>query len=339
MVDLTARLESIRELKAQYGIGSQSALRYLKVQDTMIGLADDVSARLSDEGLDYHPSVREISNLCEALRGSVKFTLDLQSEMRAVLALGRLAKDHHVESADPRQGMIESRTKGDHFSSPAGLFDVKWNLDYASMLVNFYRAMQLCGRTGRAFNAVMFNFISGKQAFLTGADGRQYTLNEICENDSFLAHEGRIPGDMLEEFVEAVKEKMSVAKAGIFGAGLKIDGLTEEEGKFLLQSGAYERAVREKTLHRMDTERRLALNELMQYVDFLKDHSAQELVDTRLSALGAQLDKRRELLRKVDGQSGAAFITERQKELVAQSSYYIRAIRQNRKWLENVLSN
>src|SRR3989338_7418253 len=60
---LRNRMEAVRELKAEYGIGSQDALRYLKIRERYQILKDKVAQVLESEGSPCRLTVRETENI------------------------------------------------------------------------------------------------------------------------------------------------------------------------------------------------------------------------------------------------------------------------------------
>ena len=65
--NLRSRVEAVKELKAEYGIGTQDALAYLRISSDHEELRKDIFNQLAREGVGYRPSGREVSNLCGAV--------------------------------------------------------------------------------------------------------------------------------------------------------------------------------------------------------------------------------------------------------------------------------
>ena len=61
--NLRSRLEAVKELKAEYGIGTQDALAYIRDQDSHRKLREDLITVLKTDRVAYRPGLREVQNV------------------------------------------------------------------------------------------------------------------------------------------------------------------------------------------------------------------------------------------------------------------------------------
>ena len=86
---LQGRLEEIKQLKAEYGIGSLDAWRYLKSQEFYAALRDEIVNALHATNLTYRPTLRELANLCQDVQFEVQKTLHAWSCERTLATRGK----------------------------------------------------------------------------------------------------------------------------------------------------------------------------------------------------------------------------------------------------------
>ena len=246
--NLRSRLEAVKELKAEYGIGTRDALEYLRISSDHEELRKDIFNQLAKEGVGYRPSGREVSNLCGV------------TELLEV------------------EGLPKNTTK-------------QYNREF---ILEYCRQMD---RTGDNKTSIAVATVTATNGCVSGTEVIEF-LNNDC------------------------------LKSVLFSR----DSETWEELNYLYQVDSrirqYFVAEREKTLGRLEVERRIALSTAIE---------ASQTVDSNeiLLTPGQMIDK---TLNYVD-QTGRLARAAQNQGLLRQYKYTRRAIIKNRKWLEKVLGN
>ncbi|MBI1972447.1 hypothetical protein HYS50_00395 [Candidatus Woesearchaeota archaeon] len=329
MSKLLSLLDACKELKAEYGIGTKDAYQYLKIRNTYRGLRDEVAKELAKQKIQYHPTERKVSNVCS------KINADLKTIFRDILD----------EDVDVKQYT-------DHLQSIISKEDKQLCIPYKEILIK-YCAYAMTEAPDQAYRHMVKDLLKNHQ-FLdeSGLIFFSITLNNIRDLPSLenlIKEDMRIrenhlnemqqllgmkdgPREKYLEFLEWINEGQEVIWYGTFDP----TGITLEEQAYLFQLGCgidssekspYERALQEKTLRKLETERRIALQEMILYKHTNVENAIKD-VDKMISNGVQDLPKYQEF---PDLQSRLKFSINRFR-------YLSQAIKKNRKWLETVLS-
>jgi len=115
-------------------------------------------------------------------------------------------------------------------------------------------------------------------------------------------------------------------------AQFNVGGVTAQERLFLLNNTAnYDRAVKERTLNRLETERGISLNQVMVNG---KGTSPSEFVQYTIGFVEEKLGDSRKRYVVLEGTPYG----DREKTLIDKRLYILRALKRNRKWLEERVS-
>ncbi|MBI2451805.1 hypothetical protein HYV50_01865 [Candidatus Pacearchaeota archaeon] len=348
--ELEGKLEAIKELKAEYGIGSREAWNYLKVRQEYTQLADKIAQELKKEGLSYRPSYREISNLCGRAEEHLRLTLEDISEALAIKEK-RFPRDQIVV---PYAKILQRGTLAYLENQNFPDMDIvvnRWKFDYEKFIKNFYRKLRETEDKKKAFNIAFRGIINGNDSYIEDESGKRLTLNEILENERLLlTNEPKFIEDM--EDAKIILERASSLLTWLAGESSDFSGVpfrvddfqeqTIEELEFLYgcysaEKNLYNRALREKSLGNIWIERRIALNKVITEAD--RKESPKEMIDDVLVNERKKLARTSRRLRGYISMEAPSVLIENGKELKAKRQYFIQAIISNRKWLEKVLSS
>jgi hypothetical protein len=247
---LEGKLEDIKFLKVEHGIGSKNAFDYLKSVEKYTELRDEVVERLKSEGVNYRPSVREViyrSSLCKLSyegRLNIKI-LESSSERESLPCLIRIPEyfEFGVHSLNNDE------------------VDMGLKLDYPSLLVKIYENYSESGHVGNEFYYAQ-PFLNFKSRKISANDFvREFEkglLGITKKSDSSYSKDLTIAGHALSHSLNLM---MLENEKGNFA---------RNEKHFLYQSG-YERAKEEMTLNRFEVERMIAFNRVVITPNILGD--------------------------------------------------------------------
>ena len=281
---LQGRLEEIKQLKAEYGIGSLDAWRYLKSQEFYAALRDEIVNALHITNLTYRPTLRELSNLCQDVQIEVQIALHAWSCECALANPGKHPQLQDILFCNPqinqhRDGyMITQKTPK------------PWMFDYRPFLICYYQLKDVYGDMNdpdllvRTFASAL----TSTHPYLKDDKGNRLTFSEVRKTDVLLTTDSdakRTKKQRPQQFERAMRQ--SAIDAFYFRYGNK-DNLTAENQfeigedmreseetaipmtkritneerlflyKFCTSDELYERAQRERTLGRIEIERRIA---------------------------------------------------------------------------------
>ena len=365
MNPIKSRLEEVKMLKAEYGISSENALRYLKIQDEYSGLRGDLIPILRREGIQYKPSVKEISNICnEAMDRLEK---DLFTSNKA--AFEQLEAEGKVNMRPvtcgvslPREtllfrGEVEPKSK-----------DLWWKFDYKAFLVEYARIRDETGSHFQAFSGVMKAVEEGDGRYFTGPEGR-FSYQEIASSPKYTSSAEEILDTQENEPIwDGLREKISqnpdmepndIIKS-LFAVVFTGEGVESKdeppfsserptmEERHLLHgqlygviNDLYGRAEREHTLGRLETERRIALAFVADAKREEQPHpgvSESERIDYILRSLDEKYRVLSESLATLARANSIDEDVSKRPQLV-RNRYTRRALITNRKWIEKLLDS
>lgn len=294
MTDLKSRLEAVKELKREYGIGSDLAHKYLKAHSEFSALRDEIVEELKNHKVNYSPSVREISNVCDTARHAIQDLVDLVM-------------------SDPEYNIRRySKTLESSYSHSLHPDDLVF--DYNALLLRYFKMLDSTKDPAISLMFSISHFIDSDHPYL--CDGRDKLSFSSLRNGKPVKDISIISGKIED-----------------FNPG----SVTDEERKFLMHSKTnYERAIKEKTLYRLETTRRIALNEMTMWTE---GDNIEERIKGKIENLKRRIAKCSDRIRQLTGFSGAGYLIGNDKHMIEEYRYKIRAIVENKKWLEKILSN
>ncbi len=315
MDNLEGKLEAVKMLKEEYGIGSQDAWNYLKAENYLSDLRKKYA-----EGTDL--SVRALGNFLERAAASLLHFADSQSQFN-----GNLVSQYGVKH------YYETEFVEDQYSKKLHINDEK----LVALFGAHYRNME-------PFTAFIRTLGEAIQHPEVIKDGQGRSLSDLIpskirqpedEEDAENLKEARSYVQFLINPSPARFEKLDDYSAGI----LDFNPDVEAPHTLLFLYGYndndfYERAVNEHTLNTFETQRRIALSYLARF-----DSPNEKKVPEAIDQLRESICKNAERQQKYADTSAPQFIAELWKKNMAKSKYVLRAIISNRSWLEKVLSH
>ncbi len=368
---LQGKLEEIKQLKTEYGIGSLDAWRYLKSQEFYTALRDDIVNALYATNLTYRPTLRELSNLCQYVQFEVQWAFRAWSYERASETRGKHPQLQDILFCNPQVNQYHDSDMNLQKTAQR-----TWMFDYQSFLIHYCQLKDVCRDMNDQdlFVKVFASALTSTHPYLTDDKGNRLTFSQVRKTDSLLITDsdaGRTKKQRPKQFERAIwqsvindfhflygnKDKLTAEDQFEIGEGMHEseeaaisirNRITHEEHLFLYKlytsDDSYKRAQRERTLGRIEIERRIALQEVLanEYIGGnIFGSSYQEKIEGALDVLKAHLSEIREKLKNQklwssdEVYSDVGFLG----ELEGESKYKLAALKKNRKWLEKVLSN
>jgi len=318
MSNLGDKLDSIRELKDQYGVSTKDAYRYLQVKGEYEALTKEVIKETKRRKIEYRPTQREVSNVC--------------SEIRFVI---------HSFIASLTEEPIDARSFSRKIDFPQEFRDDKRLLvvPYKEMVVKYCEFAAKNKDKDKAFRSTVKYAIT-ENDFFDESGVRFYSprleaIKDLPPTDKFLERNASIkeegillpglfarsrPDNIYGDFLRWIKTGQSIEYEEF-----NPEDLTLEEKTYLYQfysegKTPYDRGLNERTLNRMETQRKVAL----QYI------VAQGI---NVSQAPEKIEESIQLVNRLARRCGPD--EDRLKEL----RYISFAIKNNKKWLEQVIEN
>ena len=336
MTDLAAKFESVQELKREYPTNSLNAWKYLKVREAFEDLSDRIKKYLDEQGIKYTPSHREVSNLCQYARSLFSSSLDASSAKRAkALGFVDIPKNHLILAYHPlldRRRDIEEPESDNMFKT--------WKFDYEEFIKVFFVRLNEDKKHEVALRTAFAKAHAGSHPYLEDSQGK-YSFEEFAKQDRFLLSKLVMDSEN-KEVIENIEYQISAIQRWIFGLEQELipdrfypNHLTQEESDFLfgLKNNPYERAVREKTLRKIETERRVASSAVLQYQGTPYEKDIEHIVKEQKRKLRSRLER----LKKLQRLNAPLSILKNEEELIDKAKYTIKAINVNKKWLKRIL--
>jgi len=262
-------IKEVGQLKREYQVSSQNAFNYLRAQEDHRQLGKEIQASLRERDIDlpYYCSPNIISNLCELTRYTVNWAVDSKSCQR-VIETGFQKFNFNNEllsysSFLEDKKIIETRETNDCVKY--------WKFDYKTFLINFLERMKTSNDFRIPLRETIEAFVIDSHPYFEGRTGERFSFTELCSRDEYMLSEIDLERDCKDDIKEqAIKlEQWSRLRGEIDPLRyFRIDAITLEKRQFLTCKAnpyfkdLYQRAVREGTLHNLDVERRIALNEV-----------------------------------------------------------------------------
>ncbi len=348
-------LADVQFLKAEYGISSDDALRYLKITEEYESLRRAVIADLRREGVRYEPSLREVANVCsdaaKALGRHIEGTGAIMSDF---LGQGFGVAGHGIYPARQTQmfrGEQEMMERLEH----------QWTFDYTRFLAAYCRERAANQEHLYAFQETIDAVLDGDDAYFRDALGDPLRAQDIIGNERYLV----VPVKPEERAEREAWEERMFSSEGILGSEGRIAAFldlmwhedidekrgparsakkTTQEERHLLyglkwdHNELYLRAEREHTLGRLEVERRIALAAVADAKS--KERPSPEASEAERIAF--VLRSADQTYRRLQGSLRiAAHAMGRERIMdwrLSRNRYVHRAVLENREWLERVLS-
>lgn len=316
-------VEAVTELKAQYTVSTASAFFFLKRQGAYLSLWERVKAAVPSAQIPFRAFVNLVGDIPRAL--TVAFEQ---------LKLGSIVAPF---LPDP-DFAHRARWGGKAPKGIPGEEERLWGLDYPRFLETVIRCMARGDRP---------EFILRDLASLLADDPVQYFTDASGKRYSFTAARERAARVMQEKETE---ENAQIVAAAIFRAAMRLNELvTEDEEKYLFNDAAgeyecFERALRELSTHRLEVERRVAIQAFHRFKNLWLErypHEKSEFARAYAFAVelcGKQLKARAERTERLKALSAPSVIIQNDTRLRDTTRYELLSLKKNRGWLEEVFS-
>jgi len=322
--ELEKKLDEIKEIKAEWGIGSQEAFRYMGSVETMSQLTDKVRARLHGRTKAL-PSYREVSNLCDGFYNYLSW-LNFAG-----------TKFEYGGGVEIKYPCIE-RSK--EYANMFGFFK-RFDPDYESALCKYYNLLEIAGSSDEAFReafAVFFDDAQTKEPhfridnlarrfkkLIASSENEEDRERNMFEGSEFISFMLWMDGEVGHEPRTA--------------SDLKLNRLTWEEKRYLLgEEGGknlYERAVRDQSLGNLWVERKIALSEVIKMEH--ESENTEEKIESSVDYFKKLVRRRDILLMTLKKRLPIGVPLDFQLETLHKAQYSLKVVSLHRKWLKKVL--
>lgn len=361
--ELLGKFEALKEIKAQYLVGSQEAHRYLKSVRYYESVCDAVKKA---SGWDL--TVKQVVKATEALFTASKLFVDF-------ISIKKSKPDDFSLAADLLHGfvkptMIELERKVSDYFLKSG--DFVWTIDPIPVFVvicNAYEKNEFDFSTLSAKS--LFNFlltIGRRIKFLIFLKtGEKLSGIDIARNARFRSSNGYTlegavtlaidpslqdendPNLMLKRRLKKVWDQNNLILCHRILKKIKLKNFLEEnilmhsrdEGSLSTEEysflhnidNLYERAVREYTLRTIAVERQISLGLVYEFADYLSENGAVPVVDMAIKWQLKLRDGSKKRLAELTKYNAPSSIIGDEKKLHERRCYYYLALRKNRPWL------
>lgn len=352
--NLRSLFEEVRHIKETLGmpIPSQNALRYVKSQRVYENLRDKVNERLRSEGETTDFGVRELANLVNSFRTTIEGVCNLYATTTWIESDNEFVKKYFV----PRQLDIMNFNPN-YGSLDSGLGTLPAQIDYLSLICDFIVNYKKTRDLNKAYLGA-FTKNSIKKSFLKFEDGTNLSLEDYKQRIDLHLEKANwaSPEDLHMEGVEFSNEMFEELVLDNFNSDScevkaffdneysfysfqgPLNRNTPEEMDFLYsgiiggeKNSPYRRAVEERTLGRMETERQIALHHAFR-------KSGTKLEDL-IIGLETKIKKKRCELKSQEMQEMPQFMIMKDMEHIEEMRYTLVALKKNKKWLGQILDN
>ena len=288
--------ETVRQLKDEYGIGSRDALAYSRAQTAYTDLRDRLIGVLREHGIDYRPLVREVANMCDSVRLVAEETLRVRAAEKVLEAgPGYTEREFHVLGPHRFYAFAQhDKHLGEEQES------IPVSFDYETFLASFFAHYATTRDVDTALRRTVRVCLADETAYFRRGEWTTATFGEAAVDTEFLIEPYEHPTqpedterreEQKGQFAGWLRGETPYDLAGGFQPSLGAP--TSEELKYLYnlgrfitgEKGVYTRAVRDQTLNRPETQRRIALANVMHTLADFPGLSPQEVIDMTLSEL------------------------------------------------------
>ena len=359
-VALANKMVAIRELKDEYLIGSQDAFCYLKT----IGYYEKIQRDLfSEPGINFRPSVRDISLLCQEISFYAQLWLKLVSVQHSTTENFGVQAEHVVLMPWNRDRDIVVHGIKFHF----------WNIDFSMVLRELIKGENLpeLSRLMLSFSTeiselscfIIYDtqerlsmidiinrldvrdgyskgFFDSVSATLMDYELHRHYSSSLSAEDAELLYEAKVAKDIevCHEMIRKCDMRALIHLMGqCFESKEKLGNVTSEEVEFLLNSEKlFERAQREFTLGNFEVERKFAISFISSF-DREEGESIESFVE-RITENAFRYLRRSEKKLKDLSDSVPDCLKENAVKSISQNRYTYLACYQNRRWLVKYFS-
>lgn len=340
MGNLEKKLGEIRFLKQEWDIGSKDAYDYLKSQEELTAFRKNHE---SEGALNF--TNRQIVNIADELASHVQNFLDFCSHIYA-----------DKKQTWPRENFVQKIAPTVKIEVYQKTDDNIWICDYDSVFSVFLQHYSNFSKKSNnqkakiraAFNYTLAEILFTEIPILYSLDEKPHLITQIASDDNLMLGSKKfLFGDSYySDAVETAKDALAdygwLAKMDLTSLPFhpELDVLSRHEYKHLLSYGvfgekddSYDRAVKELTLKRQDTQRRIALNYLLHLPE------DERKIDEVYSSIQRRIQNCMETISKYEQTSAPLPMIQGAQYALKKRVYMFKAIKNNRKWLEQMLSH
>ncbi len=342
MVDVAA----LSFIKDQYSLSSTESFYYLKSTSDYLQLQQYVLRGLTSEygRLPRWISAREIENTASLIRACtsafVAYRAQQASESHRKYELNHQV-DHFSRYLNKGRSILEGISDKRMMDVPtSGHVDftdiASWKLDYEQFLHLYYGLLLFENRSPSEIMTGFFLDDPPHQSLIS-CNGQQYALSDLLSLDcpDFLSDTYFLKSENAGLPVEY--EILSINCKDTSINQLQHDP-TFTECTFLLGSNIFERAKEDYTLRYQTIERRIALNHFLSVESYEIVSPASLFVEQKLSNLEILIRKGTARLSRLIELNASSITIDHEKRMIETKRYICRAIKLNKRWLEDVIS-
>jgi len=351
------KLEALKELKAEYLIGSQDAFLYLKAMERYEKILD---ALAKDPAIQIRPTLKETSRLCADILRAANFWLEM------VCITFSTPENLSVAA----QIFIPELYLNDKFDED--IFTHIFSLDVLMVAKCLLRSVSeiptrqqvwdfftLHGETLDCFTVESDQRVSWQDISLE-ANLRSCSPKRFWSQS--MAHAYVFKDKYSEDYIATIKRsieakdcetchqflqslRLTLTKEDVEGWVINLEGFnlkarpSEEEFEYLLQYGdIIERAEREFTLGNFEVERKVAIAYMYEFIGDENLASASEMVDDALRCALKMRTERQKRIEVFRSQNAPSVILDNAETSLRKARYLYLSLYQNRRWLERCFS-
>ncbi|MBR9699797.1 hypothetical protein GOV09_05045 [Candidatus Woesearchaeota archaeon] len=328
---LEGRLEDIKFYKQEYGVGTQDALSYLRSQTDLSNLRDRVIKNLEKQGVKRKPTHAELSKVIDYAAYFSNRVLGIAADEKG-LELDKTERDVTTLPYSPHMESV---------GSFATSLDILLNFDYEHFATEFFK-QNGHKNPGEVLERLTGDIMKGDHPYYTDNGGNSFTLAEFCLFDDNLVTdiEAQYPFGRDQALLNFAMDKNALETGEDPDPyNFTFAGPLPEEVYHLLRpsnGNVYQRVVIDKTLKYLWTERRIALHAVL---GMNPEESPSDQVQLATEHYREKIMHQRGDYENEIGKGTHEWLLERSLQNIQKSGYTMKAIRQNRKWLVNVLKN
>lgn len=341
MSNLEKKLGEIRHLKQEWDIGSKDAYDYLKSQEELTAFRKNHE---SEGALQF--TNRQIVNIADEFAHYVQNFLDSCAHVYADKKQS-WAKENFVQKIIPTEKITVYQKNEDNI----------WICDYDTVFSVFLQHYSNFSKNSNnqkakilaAFNYTLAELLFTEIPILYNLDEKPYLITQIAFDDELML-KGKNNSLFHDPYYSGAVEnaKETLADYGLLGkmdlTSLpfypELNVLSRHEYKYLLNYGvfgekddSYDRAVKEITLKRQDTQRKIALNYLLHLPE------EERSIENAYSSLEEHVQFGLKSVSKFEQLSAPLPVIQGAQYSLKKKIYLLKAVKNNRKWLEQMLSH
>ncbi len=351
--DLSQLFEEVKNLKKDnlgIPISTQNALRYVRSQEHYKALGGEVAQKLRQDGIAFNPSLRGLANLCFNAYATIGNFIELRCEL-STHEEGNENTMPRIYSIKDFNPIINRLYEKDSFELYEKYSFLEWPItfDYPHFL--YLYGLEKEG--DKTFRKSFMSALKSNYPFLTLPNGVKITLSGFANDSSLhLKPESEFDPDIRElidenkdifrlrfvEFVDWLEGRNSNFEAS---NQLKmINAKTYEETEFLYSHLDYDRALEEKILGRIETERQVALYRIYRSGDKpgARDLQPEESIDYSIKEIEESLFRKNKILNRIRVHDSPKILIDGILGELQKMNYIRLALKKNKNWLKDFLS-